>query len=91
MADKDLVFDIDMSDGALMHPDGRLVFFGGRSVLCHDNEQAKALGRELSGARRARERAEEIVRQCGRAEDRDQGQQAAMECAQDILEAFDGE
>lgn len=46
---------------------------------------------ELSGARRARERAERIVQQCGRAEDRDQGQQAAMDCAQDILEAFDGE
>ena len=52
---------------------------------------AIAVRTELSGARRAREKAEHIVRQCGSAEDRDQGQQAAMECAQDILEAFDGE
>lgn len=82
MADKDLVFDIDMSDGALMHPDGRLVFFGGRSVLCHDNEQAKALGRELSGARRAREKAAYFI---------ELGGVVRQATARQILEAFDGE
>jgi hypothetical protein len=33
----------DFPDGMLLHPHGRLVIFGGRSVLCHDNEQAAAL------------------------------------------------